>query len=71
MHCAQSLHTVLHKTDLIIFPLTLQTIIIASMMSIFEGKGVFSSAFILLVGVRNGYAYVYKIRVPYVPVGYV
>jgi len=25
LHCAQLLHTVLHRTDLIIFPLTLQT----------------------------------------------
>ena len=25
-HCAQLLHTILHRTDLIIFPLTLQTI---------------------------------------------
>ena len=34
VHCAQLLRTVLHRTDLIIFPLTLQTIIIAPMMSI-------------------------------------
>ena len=34
LHCAQLLHTILHKTDLIIFPLTLQTIIIDPMMSI-------------------------------------
>jgi len=34
LHCAQLLHTVLHRTDLIIFPLTLQTITIAPMMSI-------------------------------------
>ena len=26
LHCAQLLHTILHKTDLIVFPLTLQTI---------------------------------------------
>ena len=26
LHCAQLLHTILHKTDLIIFPLALQTI---------------------------------------------
>ena len=32
--CAQLLHTILHRTNLIIFPLTLQTIIIAPMMSI-------------------------------------
>jgi len=38
LHCAQLLHTILHRTDLIIFPLTLQTIIIAPMMSIW-GKG--------------------------------
>jgi len=35
---AQLLHTILHRTDLIIFPLTLQTITIAPMMSIW-GKG--------------------------------
>jgi len=34
----QLLHTILHRTDPIIFPLTLQTIIIAPMMSIW-GKG--------------------------------
>jgi len=38
LHCAQLLHTILHRTDLIIFPLTLQTITIALMMSIW-GKG--------------------------------
>jgi len=38
LHCAQLLCTILHRTDLIIFPLTLQTIIIALMMSIW-GKG--------------------------------
>jgi len=38
MHCAQLLHTILHRTDLIIFPLTLQTITTAPMMSIW-GKG--------------------------------
>ena len=38
LHCAQLLHTILHRTDLIIFPLTLQTITIAPMMSIW-GKG--------------------------------
>jgi len=38
LHCAQLLlHTVLHKTDLIIFRLTLQAITIAPMMSI-SGK---------------------------------
>jgi len=26
LHCAQLLHTILHRTDVIIFPLTLQTI---------------------------------------------
>ena len=36
--CAQLLHTILHRTDLIIFPLTLQTITIAPMMSTW-GKG--------------------------------
>jgi len=34
LHCAQLLRTILHRTDLIIFPLTLQTITIAPMMSI-------------------------------------
>jgi len=34
LHCAQLLHTKLHRTDLIIFPVTLQTIIIALTMSI-------------------------------------
>jgi len=38
LHYAQLLHTILHKTDLIISPLTLQTITIALMMSIW-GKG--------------------------------
>ena len=37
-HCAQLLHTILHRTDLIVFPLTLQTITTARMMSIW-GKG--------------------------------
>ena len=37
-HCAQSLHTILHRTDLIVFPLTLQTITTSPMMSIW-GKG--------------------------------
>jgi len=34
LHCAQLLHPILHRIDLIIFPLTLQTITIALMMSI-------------------------------------
>jgi len=38
LHCAQLLYTVLHRTDLIIFPLTIQTITITPMMSIW-GKG--------------------------------
>jgi len=38
LHWAQSLHTILHRTDLIIFPLALLTITIAPMMSIW-GKG--------------------------------
>jgi len=38
VHCVQLLHTMLHRTDLIIFPLALQTITIAPMMSIW-GKG--------------------------------
>ena len=33
-HCAQLLHTILHRTDLIVFPLTLQTITTAPMMSV-------------------------------------
>ena len=42
LHCAQLLRTILHITDLIIFPLTLQTITIAPMMSIW-GKGEWGS----------------------------
>jgi len=34
VHCVQLLHTILHRTDLIIFPLALQTITTAPMMSI-------------------------------------
>ena len=34
LHCAQLLHTILHRTGLIIFPLTLQAITIALMTSI-------------------------------------
>jgi len=34
LHCAQLLHTILHRTDLIISPLSLQTIITALIMSI-------------------------------------
>jgi len=37
-HSAQLLHTILHRTYLIIFPLTLQTITTALMMPIW-GKG--------------------------------
>ena len=37
-NCAQFVHTILHRTDLIVFPLTLQTITTAQMMSIW-GKG--------------------------------
>jgi len=43
LHCAQLLYTILHRTDLIIFPLTLQTITTAPMMSIW-GKGGDNSA---------------------------
>jgi len=39
LHCAQLLRTILHRTDLIIFPVTLQTITIAPMMSIWEKGG--------------------------------
>jgi len=42
-HCAQLLHTILHRTDLIVFPLALQTITTAPMMSIW-GKGASHSA---------------------------
>jgi len=38
VHCVQLLHTILHRTDLVIFPLALQTITTAPMMSIW-GKG--------------------------------
>jgi len=38
LHCAQLLHIILHITYLLIFALTLQTIIIAPMMSVW-GKG--------------------------------
>ena len=41
VHYVQLLHTILHRTDLLIFPLALQTITTAPMMSIW-GKGVFS-----------------------------
>jgi len=41
VYCVHLLHTILHRTDLIIFPLALQTIITALMMSIC-GKGVIS-----------------------------
>ena len=37
-HCAQLLHTILYRTDLIVFPLTLQAITTAWMMSIW-GRG--------------------------------
>ena len=42
-HCAQLLHTILHRTDLIVFPLTLQTITTARMMSIWGKGGAISS----------------------------
>ena len=42
-HCAQLWHTILHRTDLIVFPLTLQTITTTPMMSIW-GKGVYRGA---------------------------
>ena len=41
--CVQLLHTILHRTDLIIFPPALQTIIIAPMMSIWRKGGRASS----------------------------
>ena len=34
LHCAQLLHTILHRTDLIVCPLTLQTITTVPVMSI-------------------------------------
>ena len=34
VHCVQLLHTILHRTDLIIFPLAVQTITTAPVMSI-------------------------------------
>jgi len=37
--CIQLLHTILHRTDLIIFPLAIQTITIAPMMSIWWKRG--------------------------------
>jgi len=37
--CAQLLHTILHRTDLIIFPLILQTITRAPMMTIWWNEG--------------------------------
>jgi len=39
VHCAQLLHTILHRTDLIIFPLTLQTSLLLR-WCLFEGRGV-------------------------------
>jgi len=39
VYSVQLLHTILHRTDLIIFPLVLQTITIASMMSIWGNGG--------------------------------
>ena len=42
LHCAQLLHTILHRTDLIIIPLTLQTITIAPMISIWGKWGTLS-----------------------------
>ena len=38
LNCAQLLHTILHRTDLIVLPLALQTITTTPMMS-FWGKG--------------------------------
>jgi len=35
VHCVQLLQTILHRTDLIIFPLALQTITTAPMMSMY------------------------------------
>ena len=42
-HCAQLLHTILHRTDLIVFPLSLQTITTSPMMSIWVKGGGSSS----------------------------
>jgi len=40
LHCTQLLHTILHRTDPIIFPLTLKTITIAPMISKLNSKTV-------------------------------
>jgi len=45
LHSAQLLHTILHRTDLIIFPLTLQTIATSPMMSIWGKEGEFLDRF--------------------------
>ena len=42
LRCAQLLHTILHRTDLIIYPLTLHTITIAPMMSVWGKGGMFT-----------------------------
>jgi len=39
VHCVQLLHTILHRTDLIIFPLALQTITIALMREMGRSDG--------------------------------
>jgi len=38
MHCAQLFHTILHRIDRIIFPLSLRTIIIAPLMMSTDGR---------------------------------
>jgi len=45
VHCVQLLNTILHRTDLIIFPFALQTITTAPMMSIWGKGGMRSLAF--------------------------
>jgi len=58
VHCTvHNFHTILHRTDLIIFPLTLQTITIAPMMSIctkWGGEGCPGKAAIKRVSVFQG-----------------
>jgi len=49
LHCAQLLHTILHRTDLIISPLTIQTITIGPMTSI-RGKGGWAESIMCYMG---------------------
>jgi len=54
VHCVQLLHAILHRTDLIVFPLALQTITTAPMMSMW-GKGQPEFWFLLLERKRETY----------------